>query len=979
MRGNPKPAANRYGYDAFISYSHGADSSLATDLRNAMYRLETPWWRVRSRLRVFLDTRSLPPSDDLLASIDRELERSHHLILLAGPKSAQSAWVRHEVEFWKKHRDAKTLLIALTDGEIPIQDKKIDWPKTTALPSCLEGWLINEPHYVDLRKARTLQSPAFHSKVVDLVAGVTGRKPEEVDGQYRRQRRRRNLAVTAVLAAFIALAVIASVLVTSQRDEADRQRSVAVGKDFLATAKNERDTDPRLSLLSGLGALELDPTPEARTALADTLMQTHFEGVAARHGTNTLNLAMAANGRRAATAARVGEVENGPEFRYEVVLWETGSAGQWRRLGALPEIVDHFAPELALGADGNTLVTGDLDGVELWDVNDPRTPRRQAGAPAHGVESLALREDGTALAVSDSGGVALLDLRAPFGTRTMLPGLKQASEVVFSPDGRQLATTRNGQDGDVRDVNDHQATVWDVTDPARPARPRPVLGHFSATVFAAAFSQDGRTIATTGPNGDTVLADLAGPGDPEVLAVIKEPAGWVASVAISPDGTKLVTGDDGGNAILWDIEDRRNPKRLATLDGQPGSVLAAAFSPDGTTVFTATAGLDNTPDEGGAVYRWRVSARSRPAPAGALAGHELRLTKAAPNPADDTTMATASEDDTAILWDTTDRAHPRPRRVLHEHTDDVRGVAFSPDGNTMATASKDKTVILWNVTDRDAPTRLATLSPDDQPVNAVEFSPDGRSLITATGNELEAMGGHVVLWDVTDRGNPVRLAQLGQTGSGFEGAGEIAFHPESRMVAIGGVGLQLWNIADRHHPALLANVPEATGPNGLAFGQGGKVLAVAGASEPSAGLDKLNERSLTLLDVTDPARPKTLGTANAGNAEDVAFSPDGHTIATASGPPVLWDATDPTRPILVTDLTGHVRDTSSVAFDRSGRSLLTASDEPINTTAMLWTVGDLPDVVARATELACAAVGPGFTEQEWNERAPDLPYRRLCR
>ncbi|MEU5848749.1 hypothetical protein [Saccharopolyspora shandongensis] len=45
---------------------------------------------------------------------------------------------------------------------------------------------------------------------------------------------------------------------------------------------------------------------------------------------------------------------------------------------------------------------------------------------------------------------------------------------------------------------------------------------------------------------------------------------------------------------------------------------------------------------------------------------------------------------------------------------------------------------------------------------------------------------------------------------------------------------------------------------------------------------------------------------------------------------------------------------------------------------MLWDVGDLPDAVARATELACAAAGPGFTEQEWNVRAPGLPYRRLC-
>ncbi|MEU6267961.1 hypothetical protein [Saccharopolyspora shandongensis] len=79
---------------------------------------------------------------------------------------------------------------------------------------------------------------------------------------------------------------------------------------------------------------------------------------------------------------------------------------------------------------------------------------------------------------------------------------------------------------------------------------------------------------------------------------------------------------------------------------------------------------------------------------------------------------------------------------------------------------------------------------------------------------------------------------------------------------------------------------------------------------------------------------------------------------------------------MVTGLTEHTSETAS-AFDRSGRSLLTASSETTITTAMLWDVGDLPDVVARATGLACAAAGPGFTEQEWNVRAPGLPYRRL--
>jgi len=54
------------------------------------------------------------------------------------------------------------------------------------------------------------------------------------------------------------------------------------------------------------------------------------------------------------------------------------------------------------------------------------------------------------------------------------------------------------------------------------------------------------------------------------------------------------------------------------------------------------------------------------------------------------TLATASDDQTVLLWDLTDPN--RPRRLgdpLTGHTDAVKGVAFAPDGHTLATASGD--------------------------------------------------------------------------------------------------------------------------------------------------------------------------------------------------------------------------------------------------------------------------------------------------
>ena len=72
------------------------------------------------------------------------------------------------------------------------------------------------------------------------------------------------------------------------------------------------------------------------------------------------------------------------------------------------------------------------------------------------------------------------------------------------------------------------------------------------------------------------------------------------------------------------------------------------------------------------------------------------------------TLASASYDNTVILWDAKTRA--RLGAPLAGHTGTVWGVAFSPDGGTLASASCDNTVILWDAKTRCA-RRLAAQRP----------------------------------------------------------------------------------------------------------------------------------------------------------------------------------------------------------------------------------------------------------------------------
>ncbi|HEV7451599.1 MAG TPA: hypothetical protein VGO16_09490, partial [Pseudonocardiaceae bacterium] len=124
-----------------------------------------------------------------------------------------------------------------------------------------------------------------------------------------------------------------------------------------------------------------------------------------------------------------------------------------------------------------------------------------------------------------------------------------------------------------------------------------------------------------------------------------------------------------------------------------------------------------------------------------LTGHTSPVGGVAFSP-DGRTLATTSGDNTAGLWDITDRAHPTRTATLTGHTSPVVGVAFSPDGHTLATTSGDKTAGLWDITDRAHPARTATLTGHTSPVVGVAFSPDGHTLATTSSDNTAE------LWDL---------------------------------------------------------------------------------------------------------------------------------------------------------------------------------------------------------------------------------------
>lgn len=202
---------------------------------------------------------------------------------------------------------------------------------------------------------------------------------------------------------------------------------------------------------------------------------------------------------------------------------------------------------------------------------------------------------------------------------------------------------------------------------------------------------------------------------------------------------------------------------------------------------------------------------------------------------------------------------------------------FAPHGHTLAVAS-DSDVILWDVTDRIHPRRVGSLA-NAGSVEAVAFAADGRFL--AIGN----FDFHVALWDLSDPRHPQRLDDAL---TGFEWAvTALAFTRNGGLLAAGSVDhITPFDISDPSQPNRLGQPLRGRGDvTALAFTANGNTLVTGGRN----GFD--------LWDFTDRSHPRLLGQPplwRLGEVDALALAADGHTVATAGKADrtvTLWDLT----------------------------------------------------------------------------------------
>jgi WD40 repeat protein len=339
-------------------------------------------------------------------------------------------------------------------------------------------------------------------------------------------------------------------------------------------------------------------------------------------------------------------------------------------------------------------------------------------------------------------------------------------------------------------------------------------------------------------------------------------------------------------------------------------------------------------------------------------------------------VATADSECTVTSWDLTDPARPVRRGTIPtQQGNGISSAAFSPDGRTLACVDRDyyePKVTLSDVTDPAHPVALATIA-EIRGLYGVAFSPDGRTLAIGANGVFHPRGGvdagKLMLWSLAARAHPVLLA----TQPGF--AGPLVFSPDGRTVASsdGSGATVVWDVTDRSHPVQLAGLNgHSTAVTTLGFSPDGRTIATGSA-----------DRIVILWDLTDRIRPRRLATLTGdGKVRSISFAADLRTLAigTDDQAVTLWDIAARSTPVRLATLKGNGVQTGSVVFspDRHTLALRGNSDLP-NQKVTLWDYRELNELRADPVGYACATVGEGLHEHDWDLYVPEVPYQLTCR
>lgn len=302
---------------------------------------------------------------------------------------------------------------------------------------------------------------------------------------------------------------------------------------------------------------------------------------------------------------------------------------------------------------------------------------------------------------------------------------------------------------------------------------------------------------------DTPLVELKGHTD------------WVNAIAFLPDGKTLASVGRDRTIRIWDIESKKEKQVIKDVPTDPKGLAVA----DGKIVVSTGKWDKEKKAWEGEIRIVDVSGKV----VGSFKGHGETIDFLAVSK-DGKSLATASEDQTAKLWDI---GGGKEIALVKGHGKGVHGVAISPDGKKIATASADGTVRIWSAEGKElavvkaAEQETKTVDPKSKKevVSKLPGRPFTRVAFTGDGKRLVAGGldGEIKIIDV-ESGKEVG------SNKAHELVWAIAISPDGTKIASGGYDqtIKIWDAAGKELKTIKAHLGTVTT---LAFSPAGDRIA----------------------------------------------------------------------------------------------------------------------------------------------------------